>query len=271
MRFPKLRAGLCARVAAGAALLTAAASVLPAAPAQAIVGGQPASTKTYPWAVALTVPVIPFAFCGGALLTPTKVLTAGHCATAFQGAPGLLHVVAGRDDMLGSGGTDVTVSSIWVDPGYASFTFDGDTGYRNDVAVLTLSKPLKYATIRFAAPGDSGLYQPGTPARILGWGTTSENGLAGGKLRAAVVPVVADPACASQQSYGSAYSAAQYTCAGDYEQGGTDTCTYDSGTPLVVNGIVAGITSWGVGCARPHYPGLYTRVSTFSAQIAAHL
>ncbi|MBV9380475.1 MAG: serine protease [Streptosporangiaceae bacterium] len=271
MRIMNAGKSACARAVTAALLLAAGTGILPATTAQAIVGGQTASTRTYPWAVALTAPVIPFAFCGGALIAPAKVLTAAHCAAPLQSAPGLLHVVAGRDNMAGSGGTDVTVSKIWIDPAYSTFTFDGTTGYRNDVAVLTLSKPLRYATIGFAQPGDGGLYRAGNQARILGWGTTSEGGLIGGVLRTAVVPVVADSLCASKASYGSSYNAAQYTCAGNYDHGGVDTCDYDSGTPLVIDGIVAGITSWGVGCARPHYPGLYTRVTTFSKEIAAHL
>ena len=57
----------------------------------------------------------------------------------------------------------------------------------------------------------------------------------------------------------------------DFARGGVDTCDYDSGTPLVVDGVVAGITSWGVGCGKPGHPGLYTRVSTFSSEITAQL
>jgi secreted trypsin-like serine protease len=271
MRIMTLCKGAAARAVVAILLLVAGAGIFRPAPANAIVGGKPASTKTYPWAVALTTPLISFTFCGGALITPTKVLTAAHCASLFQKVPGLLHVVAGRDKISGSGGTDVTVKSIWIDPAYATFTFKGETGYRNDVAVLTLSKSLHYATIPFAKPDNGVLYRPGNKARILGWGTSSEKGLTGGILRTAIVLVVADSACASRASYGSAYSATQYTCAGYYAHGGVDTCTYDSGTPLVINGIVAGITSWGVGCARPHYPGLYTKVMTFAKEIAAHL
>jgi secreted trypsin-like serine protease len=40
-----------------------------------IIGGSWVSTKTYPWVVKLVG-----ADCGGALIAPTKVLTAGHCA-----------------------------------------------------------------------------------------------------------------------------------------------------------------------------------------------
>ena len=195
-----------------ACLVAGAAGVGAAGPASAVVGGQPASTATYPWAVALRPPLIPFSFCGGALVTPTKVLTAAHCADSFRSVPGLLHVQAGRDSMLGGGGTEVAVSGIWIAPGYASFTFDGQTGYRNDLAVLTLSHPLPYATLPLAGPHDTALYRPGTPARILGWGVTKEGALDGGRLRTAVVPVVADSLCASSASYGSAYAATQYTC-----------------------------------------------------------
>ena len=50
-------------------------------------------------------------------------------------------------------------------------------------------------------------------------------------------------------------------CAGD---GNTDTCQGDSGGPLMVSDgsflILAGITSWGIGCADPSFPGVYTRL-----------
>ena len=55
-------------------------------------------------------------------------------------------------------------------------------------------------------------------------------------------------------------------CAGLYN-GGLDGCQGDSGGPLVVidersnSPVLAGVVSWGVGCARPGQFGVYADVS----------
>ncbi|CAL4165774.1 unnamed protein product, partial [Meganyctiphanes norvegica] len=55
-----------------------------------------------------------------------------------------------------------------------------------------------------------------------------------------------------------------YICAGD---GGNDSCMGDSGGPLVlkINNVWTqiGVVSWGIGCGKGHYPGVYSRLPTF--------
>jgi secreted trypsin-like serine protease len=112
------------------------------------------------------------------------------------------------------------------------------------------------------------VYAAGTTARILGWGTTSENGSSSNQLRTATVPIVSDSSCRS--SYGSDFVQSDMVCAG-YTSGGVDTCQGDSGGPLLIGGVLAGITSWGEGCAEAGHPGVYTRLAAFSDLVTAQV
>jgi secreted trypsin-like serine protease len=110
--------------------------------------------------------------------------------------------------------------------------------------------------------GRGGLYPTNVPAQVYGWGTTSETDLLNFHLRGAQIPLVPDPRCAD--AYGSSFDKRDMVCAGGPQH---DTCQFDSGGPLVIQGRLAGLTSWAYGCARSGYPGVYTRLSAFTLPI----
>ena len=62
------------------------------------------------------------------------------------------------------------------------------------------------------------------------------------------------PACDSAYGSYGGIVADVMLCAGE---AGKDSCQGDSGGPMTFNGQHVGIVSWGVGCARAGYPGVY--------------
>ncbi|WP_217223631.1 trypsin-like serine protease, partial [Streptomyces anulatus] len=90
-------------------------------------------------------------------------------------------------------------------------------------------------------------------------------------LLKADVPFVSDADC---QSAYSDLVPGEELCAGLLDTGGVDSCQGDSGGPMFRKDdadewIQVGIVSWGQGCARPNYPGVYTEVSHFAGDIAS--
>ena len=78
-------------------------------------------------------------------------------------------------------------------------------------------------------------------------------------------------------SYASSVITSNMVCAG-FTEGGKDSCQGDSGGPLVVprsssdaTAIIYGIVSFGTGCAKPNYPGVYARVAKYLDWIQSYM
>lgn len=255
---------------AAAFLLAAAGMAFAAEPAvPPIVGGSVAADGAYPWQVALlsadTANNYNAQFCGGSLVAATWVVTAAHCVEGETAAS--IDVLVGTNS-LASGGTRIAASAIYVHPNYSASTDD------SDIALIKLASSTSVQTIGLvSASNEATVAEPGTVATISGWGDLAENsGNYPTLLHEAQVPIVSNTVC--NGDYGGSITA-NMLCAG-YDEGGVDTCQGDSGGPLVVpNGsgsyLLAGVTSFGIGCARSTYYGVYTRVSKFNDWIKAKI
>ena len=261
------------------AALPAAVATLPA-PAYGevrIIGGGTATTEQHPWMVALASRSVygdyrSGQFCGGTLVSPTKVVTAAHClydeATMRPADRPDLKVLVGRTDLSSSAGAEVPVSQVWIDPDYSMHS------NMWDVAILTLAVPQPdREVLPLVAQGQTGPYQPGTTATVYGWGDVQGNGQYPMNLHSVQVPVIRDTTCAQDYPGGpdGAFQSSAMVCAGEQNVGGRDACQGDSGGPLVVAGRLAGLVSWGTGCAEPGHPGVYTRVAAIADAVRGQL
>lgn len=231
-----------------------------------IVGGLPAPVGAYPWIVSLGVAGQPNSvghFCGGALLSDRWIVTAAHCVTPNPD-PTSLKSLAGTN-ILSSGGKEGTVEKIVVHPNWDRPTF------RNDVALIKLAQPVAGAVpIQLVTSATQPLADPGILATVAGWGLTREGGQISNALRHVGVQIVSNPVCNGPQAYSGSITDEMF-CAG-FVEGGKDSCQGDSGGPFMVfNGqggfLLAGVVSWGEGCARPNKFGVYTRISLYAEWI----
>lgn len=266
--------------------LAIAASLLVAVSARAqeepviegqVVGGGPVPNGAYPFMVSLqndragTSPREDH-FCGATLVSSSHVMTAAHCARPMKDGTfeiRRLRVVVGRTVLNSRQGFVRRIggrAAIRIHPKY--------TGRRSvyDVAVIRLDKPVRrIKPVVLDRFGSDALERPGRRATVAGWGLRREPGFLGGgspedRMRHARPPIIADRKCASSYAKLNNPLLRVYprlmVCAG---RKNVDTCQGDSGGPLLASTRRGfrqiGVTSFGNGCGRAGYPGVYTEIS----------
>nr|XP_044249214.1 transmembrane protease serine 9-like [Drosophila takahashii] len=197
--------------------------------------------------------------CGGCILDNVTIATAAHCVYNREAENFL--VVAGDDSLGGMNGVVVRVAKLIPHELYNASTTD------NDIALVIVDPALPLETFSTMEAIEIASEKPsvGAQATVSGWGYTKEAGLSSQQLQQVKVPVVDSAKC--QEAYYWRPISDGMLCAG-LEEGGKDACQGDSGGPLVVANKLAGIVSWGEGCARPNYPGVYANVAYFKDWIA---
>ena len=243
-----------------------AAEVLAAKPSPEIVGGSTAAAGRWPWQVGLVQASISdnfnAQFCGGTLVDDLFVVTAAHCITEGNGSvtpKAQIRVLTGTQSLL-AGGTRRVVDQIVRHPNYNNNTNDFDIA----VIKLRTAAPGKKARLLTAAQ-EAELAATGDRAYVTGWGSLTGGNNFPSQLQEVNVPIVSRTNCNDGNSYDGLITP-RMICAG-VSAGGRDSCQGDSGGPLVVRDaenryeILAGVVSWGFGCAEPNLFGVYSRVA----------
>ncbi|KAH8410031.1 hypothetical protein KR009_004268, partial [Drosophila setifemur] len=214
-----------------------------------IVGGQESNIADIPYQVSLQRG---YHFCGGSLIAKGWVLTAAHCT---EGSAILLSKVRIGSSRTADGGLLVGIKRVHRHPKFDSYTIDFD------FSLLELqeysAENVTQAFVRL--PEQDANIADGTPVLVSGWGNTQSSQESSAVLRAVTVPKVSQLECTeAYRNFGSITD--RMLCAG-LPEGGKDACQGDSGGPLAAEGVLWGVVSWGYGCARPNYPGVYSRVA----------
>ncbi|RWS10609.1 ABC transporter-like protein 12 [Dinothrombium tinctorium] len=156
---------------------------------------------------------------------------------------------------------------------HSNYTVGPERELINDIALLHVNKPIDFSSqwinsICLPKRGETSY----KAADVTGWGQTEEHGFSTNILQTAVVYPFREIECVRR--YKKKYHRKEMLCAG-LRRGGRDACRGDSGGPLTQSkgssNYLIGIVSFGVGCARKDFPGMYTRVSNYVDWINKHI
>jgi len=247
-----------------------------------IVSGVDAKENEIPWQAQL---LVNGEFeCGGTIVSKRALVTSAHCLEDEDGGPisaSIFTVVVGRRGTANPWHVRepheqrLDVTGLFPHPNRDRSTMS------NDIAIVAFSKDIQWSSSVLpiclaSCPGSptlpSLLWNEGEEGVVIGYGDDIEMGYLEPSytLKEVVVPVVSHKECARhyENSFhnvkGFSINSTTQICAGAT---GIDSCYGDSGGPLTVDVegrfYLAGVVSFGRGCAQRGFPGVYTRVEPY--------
>lgn len=234
-----------------------------------VIGGTEATAHAWPWQVLILNGSS--LYCSGSILSPTWLITAAHCVDKTYN----MVIYVGKHSLSE---TSKHEQKLEIEKNYShqnykrgNSEFPGD----NDIALIKLKRPIQFTPYVHAIclPDQHTHFAPHKECTLSGWGVTNvTTRVTSDTLRQVKLPLVPQKVCNSNESYGGRINR-RYFCAG-VREGGKDGCFKDSGGPLGCGNAentwyLAGMVSWGDGCAKPNKYGVFLNITEMIGFITA--
>jgi secreted trypsin-like serine protease len=153
--------------------------------------------------------------------------------------------------------------------GVGAPTFNNDIATLSFATAITPNENVLWATL----PADNSDQYVGATFTLSGWGRTSASNVLPNVLQKVNIPCISEADCNTRMApVSGALTGPGQICFYD-TAAAAGSCNGDSGGPANINGVVGGVTSWGIqggGACLPSYPSVYSRTGYYLDWIAAN-
>ncbi|KAL8571852.1 hypothetical protein ACOMHN_033379 [Nucella lapillus] len=243
-----------------------------------VVGGSEVKPGTWPWLVSMHGGSDRSFFCGASLISPDWVLTAGHCVGGGTRNTSYWTLVAGhtRRPAFSPYRQFRKPKKLFLHPEFNHMTVN------NDIALIQLERPFVLSDYLrpVCLPQAGQAADIGTRCYVAGWGKVDSDAVNyQPAVREVNLDVVTWESCMAAVQRTDIHVPYKLThnmfCAGgaaghDACQASTQCGIGDSGGPFMCRKpnttdqwYQAGIVSWGIKCAIPNAPGIYTKLPLY--------